>query len=181
MRIARWTAGVILLAATAFAQQGPPARRPGNGPGLQALKTYLNLTDAQVTALAAVQTSLRNAIQPLAQDLAAKTKALRDENSKTTPDPNVVSQLKSEIASLRDQIQTQRSSFRAQAQALLTSDQIAALNKLEQALKLLVTAREAAALDLIDFPEGFGGGPGGLMMLRMRGGSGMMGPRRRGN
>jgi Spy/CpxP family protein refolding chaperone len=183
MRIARWTILAILLAATAFAQQGPRARTPGSGPNLQALKTYLNLTDAQVTALTAVQTSLRNALKPLAQDLAAKTKALRDENNKTTPDPNVVAQLKADIASLRGQIQAQRTSFQAQAQTLLTADQLAALTQLEQALKLLVVAREAAALDLISLPDGFGGGPGGFGagLLRGPGGPGMMGPRRRGN
>ena len=127
MKIARWTAVAILLAGTAFAQQPFRARVPGGGPNLQALKTYLNLTDAQVSALSAVQTSLRTALQPLAQDLAAKTKALRDENSKTPPDPNVVAQLKTEIKSLRDQIQAQRTSFQAQAQGVLTADQTAAL------------------------------------------------------
>lgn len=167
---------MVLFAGTAFAQRGPMARTPGSGPNLQALKTYLNLTDAQVTSLQTVQTSLRNAIQPLAQDLAAKTKALREENSKTTPDPNVVSQLKADIASLRSQIQTQRSNYQGQAQAVLTTDQVTALNKLEEALKLVVVAREAVALDLISGPEGFGAG-----MMRAPRGAGMMAPRRRGN
>jgi Spy/CpxP family protein refolding chaperone len=182
MKVARWTALMILFAGTAFAQQGPMARMPGARANLEALKSYLNLTDAQVTALQTVQTSLRTALQPLAQDLAAKTKALRDENGKATPDPNVVAQLKADITSLRDQIQTQRTSFQAQAQAVLTTDQLAALTKLEQALKLLVVAREAAALDLITLPGGFGGMGGfGAGARRAPNGAGMMAPRRRGN
>jgi Spy/CpxP family protein refolding chaperone len=176
MRFAGLTLSALLFAGTIFAQQGPPRRGPGAGGGaFQALKTYLSLTDAQVSNLTAVATAMRDALKPLAQDLAAKTKALRDENQKTTPDANVVAQLKQDIAGLRDQIQTQRASFRKQLQGYLNQDQLTALAKLEQVLKLFPVARAAAALDLIDMPDGPGGGRFGLgapagpgMMMRRR-------------
>jgi hypothetical protein len=175
MKIVRLTFAALLLAGTVFAQQGPPRRPLRDGRVLAALRAYLTLTDAQVTSLTAVETGMRDALKPLVQDLAAKTKALRDEKQKATPDTGVVAQLKKDIAGLRDQIQTQRASFRTQLRGYLTSDQTDLLTKLEEALKLLPVARAAAALDLIDAPDGPGGGrfgmggPGGPgMMMRRR-------------
>lgn len=179
MRIAGLALSALLLVGAVFAQQGPPQGRPHAGGGaLQELKTYLNLSDAQVSNLTAVETAMRDALKPLVQGLAEKTKALRDENQKTTPDPKVVAQLKQDIAGLRDQIQTQRASYQKQLLGFLNPDQITALNKLEQVLKLFPVARAAAALDLIDAPDGPGGGRMGMgepgwpgMMMRRRPGN----------
>ncbi len=177
MRFAGWTLSALLLAGTVFAQQGPPAGvRAARTPNLQALKTFLNLSDVQVTNLKAVQTALRAATEPIHQQLAAKRQALRAENQKATPDPTVVAQLKQDITSLLDQIATQRTNFQKQAQSYLNPDQLASLAKLEEALKLVAVAREAVALDLITPPEGAGagmfglGGPGAFSpMMRRRG------------
>ncbi len=173
MRFSRWMLLALLLAGTAFAQQGPPAGARGAGrPAFQALKNYLSLTDAQVTNLTAVETALREALKPLHQDLLAKRQALFAENQKTTPDPNVVAQLKQDIANLLTQIQDQRSNYQKQALAYLNPDQLDLLAKLNDVLKLMPVARAAAALDLITPPDGMGmrmaGAGRGLMMRRPR-------------
>jgi Spy/CpxP family protein refolding chaperone len=176
MKFAGLTLSALLFAGTIFAQRGPSARFPGAGGGaFQALKTYLNLSDAQVSNLTAVERAMRDALKPLAQELASKTKTLRDENQKTTPDPSVIAQLKQDIAGLRDQIQTQRAGFQKQLKSYLNPDQLASLAKLDEVLRLVPVAHAAAALDLIDSPEGFAGGRMGMagpgrpgMMMRKR-------------
>jgi hypothetical protein len=175
MRFAGLMLSGILITGTVFAQQGP--RRGGAGGGalaLQALQNYLNLSDAQVSSLKTVQATMRDSLKPLVQDLAAKTRALRDENQKTAPDANVVAQLKTDIAGLRDQVQTQRASFQKQLQGFLNPDQLASLAKLEEVFRLMPVARAAVAFDLIDSPNstGFGrfgpGGSAGRGMMRRR-------------
>ncbi len=158
MRFASVTLSALLFAGAAFAQQAAPQKGAGaRGAGLQALKTYLNLTDQQVTDLKAVETSLHTAIQPLRQDLVAKRQDLRAELQKTTPDQSIIAQLNQQIASDVSQIEAQRATFQKQLLAVLTADQISQLNNLSQALQLVPAARAAAALDLINAPEGFGG------------------------
>jgi hypothetical protein len=176
MKFTGLTLSALLFAGTVFAQQGPPQRMPvERGGALQALKTYLSLSDDQVANLTTVEKAMRDALKPLAQELAAKTKALRDENQKPTPNPGVVAQLKQDIAGLRDQIKTQRAGFQKQLQAYLSPDQLASLTRLEEVLRLIPVARAAAALDLIDAPDGFGGAGMGMirpgrpgMMMRKR-------------
>lgn len=178
MRFATLTLSILLFAGSAMAQQ--PFPRPGRGNGLlaiQALKEYLSLSDAQVTNLQSIQAAMREAIKPLAQDLAAKTKALRDEKQKTTPDQKVIDQLTADITALRAQIETQRTNYQKQARGYLTADQLTFLTKLEDVFKLMPVAHAAVMLDLISGPDGalrmpaaFGGGPRPGMMRR-RGGN----------
>jgi Spy/CpxP family protein refolding chaperone len=174
MKFAGWMLSVILIAGTIFAQQGP--RRGAAGERaltLQGLKDYLKLSDDQIASLKTVETQMREALKPLVQNMRTKTRALREESWKSTPNADVVAQLKEEIAGLRDQLQTQRSSFQNQLQAILNADQLASLANLEQALRLFPVARAAAAIDLIDSPEGAGIGrlgpeeaAGGARMMR---------------
>ncbi len=172
MKLAGWTLTAVLFAGTALAQQAPvQGTATAARPGLQALQTYLNLTDDQVTNLKAVETSLRSTIKPLFQNLVTKRQALRAENQKTTPDPTVITQLNQDIANLLSEIEVQRDAYRKQALAVLTTDQLAQLDKLTQALLLVPVGRAAVALDLISAPQGFGGmrGPAGAglrMMMR---------------
>jgi hypothetical protein len=65
---------ILLGAGLALAFQGPFGRGPGPGPeGLQTdqLKTYLGLTDQQVTDLTAVQKTLLDTATPLMRQGAA--------------------------------------------------------------------------------------------------------------
>jgi hypothetical protein len=176
MRFASWMLSGILIAGSVFAQQGPRRRVAGSGAvALQGLKNYLSLSDDQVSSLKTVEAQMRDALRPIVQELAAKTRALRDENQKPSPDANVVKQLKEEITGLRDQIRTQRADFQKQLQGFLNADQVASLADLNQALKLLPVARAAAALNLIDSAAAAGVGrfgqrsPAGLRMLMRRG------------
>ena len=59
----------LLISAAALAQQ-PPAR------DVSALKTYLSLTDAQVTALQAIRTQQRTATGDIQQQIRQKQQAL---------------------------------------------------------------------------------------------------------
>jgi Spy/CpxP family protein refolding chaperone len=179
MRFAGLLLSGILFAGTVFAQQGPRQRIANGGAlQLQALKNYLNLSDAQISDIRTVRDSMRDAHRPLVQELAAKTRALRDENQKAAPDPNVVAQLKERISDLRDQIQTQREGFQEQMRGFLNQDQLASLERLEEVVRLFPVARAAVAFDLIGSPDGAGAGRLGLRGLA---GAGRMMRRRLGN
>jgi Spy/CpxP family protein refolding chaperone len=175
MRFASWMLSGILIAGSVFAQQGPRRKVAGSEAfALQGLKNYLNLSDDQVSSLKTVEAQMRDALRPMIQELTTKTRALRDENQKPSPDAAVVNQLKEEIAGQRDQIRTQRADFQKQLQGILNADQLASLADLSQALRLLPVARAAAALDLIDSAGGAGVGrfgqrnSAGLRMLMQK-------------
>ncbi len=153
----------VLFSAIVWAQQGPRQGILGEGVlQVQALKNYLDLSDAQISDMRSLRASMRDAHRPLVQELAAKTKALREENQKSDPNSETIAALKERISALRDQIEGQRQKFQLQLRELLNQDQLASLDKLEEALRILPVARAAVAFDLIDSPDRPGVGRPGL-------------------
>lgn len=185
----------VAVATTLLAQ--PPARRPfaaGNQTGQQAprftaLKDYLGLTDAQVTALADARKKQFDATQPAREQLRAKVDALRTEMRKDNPDGSVIGSLTVEIKKLREEMRTAHRAVSPAALAVLTPDQQAKLKALEEARKLFPAAAQAGAAGLIaapEWPEGMGPGAGfrrgmgrgmGMGMGPMGAGPGPRGPR----
>lgn len=151
--------------------QGPgPGPRPGGQPPVpDALKTFLELTDAQVQQLVELRRSLPDTVKPFAEQIREKTQALREEMQKTNPDPAVVGKLMVETKAIREQIRAEREKLNDQAKALLTDAQKAKLAQLEAAQKLAPAIRQAIGFGLIDGPAGAGAGRGGR-------GPGMMAP-----
>jgi hypothetical protein len=160
----------VLSIGTLLAQQGPPFRgpRPGNPP-LDALKSYLQLNDKQVTDLTALLATFRDTVKPIHEQIMAKEKELRQEMGKASPDSSLVAQLMVDVKNLRGQIKSKRSELSPQLLALLSDTQKGLLSNLQQALSIAQAAHQAAALGLIEGPanapfdgEGFGGGRRGM-------------------
>jgi Spy/CpxP family protein refolding chaperone len=160
----------VLSMGTLLAQQGPPAMGPRSGtPRLDALKSFLQLSDQQVQNLTALLTSFRDAVKPIHEQIMTKQKELRQELDKASPDPSVVAQLMVDVKNLRNQIKTKRDELRPQLVAILSDSQKSALATLQQALSLQQAAHQAVESSLIEAPQnnpsdtwGFGRGWGGM-------------------
>jgi Spy/CpxP family protein refolding chaperone len=116
------------------------------------LTAYLNLTDTQVQNLLSIQASRNNAQQAIYKQIADKQTQLNTLLSQGTADALTVGQLEIDINNLRKQLPLPNSSYRTQALAVLTPDQVAKLPPLVNALQLQATAWQASTLDLIDAP-----------------------------
>ena len=158
---------LLLTAGLAVCYAQPPFAR-GAGPGpdgapvVEAVQTYLELTDAQLSGFQAIRETARTAAQPILEQIRAKTMALRE--AVESGNATAAGQLQVEIQTLRDQIERIQASARDQAGALLTAAQKTKLATLVAAADLLGEVRGAGALGLIQGPEagpGFGLGRGG--------------------
>lgn len=173
---------LILMAPAVLLAQTP-------APDVNDLKTFLGLTDTQVTQLRDLRVQEREALRSVAQQIAEKHRALREALQAGSTDAMSLGQLLVDIQNLRKQVQATNENYRNQALALLTADQKAKLAQLEAAAKLAPAIRQATALNLLAPPAGLGlglgFGPRGLglgMGLGPGPGAGMgpMMPRRRG-
>ncbi len=128
-----------------------------------ALIAFLNLDDAQVTALQENNKAFREAVRTAMEGKRDQMKQLRDELAKDSPDANLVGQLIIEGKKTREQVGEIRDQYKATAMQTLTDEQKAKLASLEQVTELQPTAREAAGFHLLDGPDngpGFGVGGG---------------------
>jgi peptidoglycan hydrolase CwlO-like protein len=151
----------LLSVGTLVAEQGPPPPGPGSrGPRLDALKSYLQLSDKQVQDLTSLLSSFRSTVKPIHEQIMTKRQTLKQEMAKASPDSTVVAQLLVDIKNLENQIKTQRDGLRPQLMALLSDSQKNLLNTLQQALSLQQAAHEAAALAMIEGPQENAPGPG---------------------
>jgi Spy/CpxP family protein refolding chaperone len=163
MRIATVTLAVLLCAATGAAQTVPAAPATGAPRGnLDQLKTFLSLTDPQIQQIKNLEMTQRAVLRPMFKDLATIGRDLRAALKKEPVDPARVTQLRAELQSKRTDIQTQRAVLRTQIQGVLTTQQQAQLQQLQDALNLQAAARQAAMLDLIQARNGLFGMRGRL-------------------
>jgi Spy/CpxP family protein refolding chaperone len=140
--------------------------------GFDALKDYLGLTQEQLEQLNTVRSSTWDELQPLRREAAEKARALREAMKKDPIDSNLVTSLRADIKALRDKMEAGRDEVGTAARKVLTQEQLAKLDRLQEALKLQAAARQAIALRLIEPPEGvgpMGGGPGMMMRPHRRG------------
>ncbi len=140
----------------------PPARASAVPP-LDQLKTYLTLSDAQVTKLQDVQKTWRDTAQPLMEQVGAKTRELREAMRENPVVPSKVDALKAELDALQKKVQVLRDQYQPQALAVLSTQQQSLLATLQKVLELIPAAQQAAFVNLIDNPQGSGpmGFPGG--------------------
>ena len=137
-----------------LAQEPPEGPRGPQGFRGEALKQHLQLTEQQQEDLKANRQALREAIQPLMRQMREKRNLLRNEMQSETPNAGTIGQLNVEIKELGEQMKAARESSRAEAVALLDSNQQVALAELQRALELQGVARQAAAANLLAAPEG---------------------------
>ena len=128
-----------------------PMPMPPQSPFAQ-LKAYLNLADAQVQALQAIQVNRNNAQQAIYKQINEKQMQLNALLGQGTSDALAVGQLEIDINNLRKQLPLPNSSYRTQARAVLDPGQTAKLPGLISALQLQLPAWQAITLDLIDAP-----------------------------
>ncbi len=134
------------------------------------LKTYLALTDAQVTSLQELNHSARVAGQAVQTDLRTKHQALNAAIRGGATDPTAVSALAQAVQAGEAKMLAIRQDYQTQAVGMLTADQKVKLAALSAAAALTPHIREAEMLNLITPPAGEGpgggfrrgfGGPGG--------------------
>lgn len=168
------------VAAVAFAQ-GPGMGRwmmgaPGEDgagrptPTYDSVKAYLNLTDAQITSLEAIQTQARTANQQARADLRTKEQALQTLLKQTSPDPTALGNAMLAVQAARASLQQSDSALVTQAVAVLTADQKTKLQTLAAAQALDPQIHEATMLFLLARPTPPAGAVGPMGMgARMMG------------
>jgi protein CpxP len=150
---------------------GPGMFAAGAGPAasLDALKTYLALTDAQITQLKDLRkNNFDTNVKPVMDQIHTKQQALRALLQTSNPDSAAVGQLTVEIKALHEQIRSLRANLDKQAAALLTPDQQAKLADLQKAAALLPAIHQAMAVGLIAPPDPPAGGAAGMGMRTNR-------------
>lgn len=162
-----------LLVATAFVGVAL-AHDPGAGPGLgmrraapsfDSLKTYLSLSDSQLSSLRNLRQQQMEANRATFQEMRTKARALYQQLQAGTTDANAVGTAVLELHALKKKIRDSSASYRTQALALLTDDQKAKLKTLEDAAALHDEVHQATALNLLAKPEMMmGHGPFGMDM-----------------
>ena len=150
----------VLVAAVAgmLAAQAPVP------PGVDALKSYLNLQDAQIQALQQLRQQEIQATQALFAELASKQQSLREQLDRGSTDAAALGKLLLDIEALRKRLVQSHETFRTQALGVLTAEQKTKLAALEEARKLQPAIRQAEALGLLAAPD-----PGVLPGPGMRG------------
>lgn len=162
------------VAIAAFAQgprhplMGGPGMMGGPGgpvatPNVDAIKSYLNLTDSQVTSLEALRTQIHTSNQQTFSDLRAKEQAFQALLQSSNPDPAAVGKALLDLQAERATLRSSHTNLVSQAVALLTPDQAAKLKTLSDAQALVPQIHEAMMLNLLAppaNPPGFGMCPG---------------------
>lgn len=155
-------------AAVAFAQ-----------PSVNELKTFLNLTDAQVTSIREANRSAMQANREVAEKLRSNRQNLRTLTSQSNPDAAAVGRLILESQTYAKQIADSRAKSRETALTFLSAEQKTKLKTLEEAMQLRGEIAAAQRLNLLAGPAGGPGGRGERMGMRGRMGAGRSGPRGR--
>jgi Spy/CpxP family protein refolding chaperone len=159
---------LAFAAGAAFAQSGPPA------PKLDAVKTYLGLTDAQVTSIEAIRTSNRSAREAIFTQMRTDQKALRTALQGGNSDASTLGGYLTDIEAQKKKLTDLNASERAQALAILTDAQKVKVAALQAAAELQPTIHQASFLGLLTPPANggdmmpfgrHGGGPGGPLGL----------------
>jgi uncharacterized protein YoxC len=142
----------LIMAATAFAQS--MADRPA--PTFDDLKTYLALTDAQVTSLTAAHQAALTSAKTYTDQIREKQQSLR-----TLTDATAIANLMAEINALQEKMKAIMEAARVAAAGTLTTAQQAKLKTLQDAAALRDEINQAGGLGLLAAPEGSTSGFGG--------------------
>jgi Spy/CpxP family protein refolding chaperone len=150
---------MMATAAVSAALAQPPQSQP-QPPSFDPVKTYLQLTDAQVTALQQIQQQVRQANQAAMQEIRTKHESLRTQLQAGNASAAAVGQLMIDIENLQKRIRDSMTSARNQAVNTLTDAQKTRLAALDAAARLFREIGQARALNLLAPPENDGNGPG---------------------
>ena len=140
---------------------------------MDALKTFLNLTDSQVQGLQQIQQQERQANRTTLQTIRQNQANLDSMMQKGGADAATVGRLMVENQTLQSSMSKTRDSFSAQAANTLTADQKAKLKTLQDAVALMPAIHQAMGAGLLAPPQG---ASGLSSAMRFRGGPGRHGP-----
>jgi hypothetical protein len=130
---------------------------PNPGATFADLTKYLSLTDAQVSALVAIQQEQQQAMSQLYTQLSQDEQTLQTLLQATSPNALSIGQTMIEIQNLQNEIaQTGTSQYQTQALAVLNQNQLALLGNLKTALQLQSTAYQAVSVFLLTAPASTG-------------------------
>jgi Spy/CpxP family protein refolding chaperone len=170
---------LVCLASASLLAQGPGPRArlgpaAGEAPALTELTQFLNLSDAQLTQLKQLRADHAALLQPNATKARELGQQLAEAMRSDNPDSARVGQLLVDIKKLREAGRDSHEALAEKSRAVLTPEQRAKLQTLEEARKLGPAARQATALGLLALPEpgsgqGMLGRPGGRGAMPMRG------------
>jgi len=140
------------------------------GGGVDALKAYLGLTDAQVQSLTSIQQQQQQAVKGVFEQIQTKETSLHDLLDKGGADAATIGKLMLDIDTLRKQAHTAGGASGDEVKALLTADQKTKLAALAEAAQVMPAVHEAMMLGLVAPPAPPNGGPGNaIFMMRTPG------------
>jgi len=153
---------LLLASCTMFAQTtGTTAGATPPQPTFDEAKAYLGLSDAQVTALQQLRQAEADSQRSTMEQIRQKHQAMQQLVQQGSSDTAAIASLMQEAQALQKQLEAAHTQYLGQAVALLTAEQRTKLAALEAAAKLMGTIGQAAALNLLQAPQGPAGMPGG--------------------
>jgi Spy/CpxP family protein refolding chaperone len=159
------TLGACALFFARLAGAQDPSQRPPRPSPDEAVKTILDLSDAQLQELQ----DLRDSVAAQRLEHAAEVRRLQQRQREllqaTPPDAVALTDLLVQQENLRKQIEDEAKAFRDGALNLLTASQKEKVQQIQDALQLVRDAGPLAQFGLIEGPggrggPGFGSGPG---------------------
>lgn len=148
----------LLLSGTLLLAQGPPPRQPP----LNDVKAALGLSDETVSQLQQLRRDQREALRSTFQQIRDNERKLHETLEAGRADATALGNMLLTIQNLRKQVRDSAETYRTQALALLSDEQKAKLQSLEEAAKMRAAIQQAASLNLLKAPEP--GRAGGMMM-----------------
>lgn len=130
------------------------------------LQEYLSLSDSQRQALAELQARMRTKARASVRQLGEKQRALRTQLASGDLNPFTVGKLYLSLEVAKDNAEATSAELRKEALALLSVEQLARLQKLEEARQMQPLVREAVGLFLIAPPTEVLTGTGPLGMFQ---------------
>ena len=161
-QLAALGASALFFVSLAGAQDPPPQRPPRPSPN-EAVKTILDLSDAQLQQLKDLRDSVAAQRQEHATEIRRLQQRQRELLQTSPPDATALADIMVQQENLRKQIEDENKAFRDGALNLLTASQKEKVQAIQDALQLVRDAGPLAQFGLIEGPGGFGGrgGPGG--------------------
>ena len=117
------------------------------------LKTFLDLSDAQIQGIAQGQQQLQQAVQPVVQQIQQRQQVLQQLLRSEAPDVAAIGRLTVEIGAISKQLQQVLEGARARLADALSAEQRSKLETLQQVLVLSPAAAQAVSLGLIGPPS----------------------------
>jgi len=144
--------------------QGQQQPRPPQGPDFGALKSYLNLTDAQIRQMEQARDKAAKEAEEktktLRPQIEEKRRALADLMDKDNADATAVGRAMLEIRGLERQLRQAHEGVRNSEISVMNAEQKAKFKAIQDAAMLPEATREAQRLGLVPGPPPQGPGPG---------------------